>query len=279
MSVTTPTSPQSWRPDQIAQFPAEDLIPDSLLLTAATKVGQVEGDAPSVRCPYVATDPDAGFVAEGTEITEGDPGLDEVVISTKKIASLVKVSREQVAQEGAAERIAHSMSRSIASKLNAAFLANEADPTGLLHVAGVETVGQLVDDLWALSDAVAEIEADGGQATNIICHPRDWGRLARIPAATDSNQSLLGDAAAAPARQLAGLPVAVSPAMAEGSVLVVDQDEVCAAYGNLLLARSEDAFFTSDSLAIRATLRAGWTVARPSRVKILTTGPTPGAEA
>lgn len=273
-TVTTPTSAEAWRPDQISAFNPEDLVSDALIMQAATQVGSVEGDAPAVRCAYVSDDPSSGFVAEGAQIAEADPTLSEVVVTTRKIATLVKVSREQASQAGAAERIANSMQRSIVTKANAAFLTNTSDPKGLLKVSGVKDAGALESDLFALSDAVGAIEADGGAATHIVVNPLDWATLSKIPAAAGSNVSVLGEASAAPERKLSGLPVLVSPAMTAGKMLVLDSSEVAAAYGPVSLARSEDAYFDSDSVGVRATWRLGWTVVRPARLQTLTVGAT-----
>ncbi|YAL82850.1 phage major capsid protein [Dermacoccaceae bacterium W4C1] len=268
MALTTPTSAAAWRPDTIAPFNADDLVGDALIVQTASFCGTVEGDAPVVRVPFVSEDPDVSFVAEAAEITAAQPTLAEVLIATRKLATLVRVSREQITFPDAANRIAKSMQRAIVKQADVAYL---TDPTaGLLNIEDVENAGTLGSDLFALTDAVGAIEADGGQATHVLVNPLDWAALAKIPAATGSNASLLGDAAAAPARQLLGLPVLTSAAVTAGTALVLDKSQVAAAYGQVQLARSEDAFFSSDSIGVRATWRIGWNVVRPARLRTLT---------
>lgn len=272
MVHTTPGAAEGWRPNVISSFSPDDLLSTALIIQTATQAGTVEGDAPQVLVPYVSQDPNADFVAEGNEITTGGGELDQVAISTHKIASLSVVSRELVAQPGAADRIAQSMRRAVTTKADQAYLNNPDAPTGLFQLAGIDTAGNLGTDLFAAYDAVAAIEADGGAATHLLINPTDWGTLSKLPVADGSNQSLLANVHDAAQRSLAGVPVIVHSAVPAGEALMLDQTEVVAAYGQLDLARSDDAFFTHDAVGIRATWRIGWNIVRPSRLVKLTIG-------
>jgi hypothetical protein len=53
-------------------LPASDVVPDALVLLTSTVSGAVDGDAPSVRVPYV-TDAAAGFVAEAATMPRRRP--------------------------------------------------------------------------------------------------------------------------------------------------------------------------------------------------------------
>lgn len=270
MTTTTSTTPESWRPNVVASYNPDDLISEALIVSAATKAGDIEGDEPQVLVPYVSVDPDAGFVAEGDDIDLDDVGSNQVAISTDKVAVLTRVSREVMAQPGAAERIANSLRRSITAKVDTAFINNASSPTGLLNIDGVESAGTLSTDLFAAYDAVAGIEDDGGQATHLLINPLDWGQLAKLPTADGSNQSLLADVHDAAARSLAGVPVTVHAAVPTGTALMLDKTEVVGAYGQIMLARSDDAFFAQDAVGVRATFRLGWNVVRPARLRTLT---------
>ena len=274
MTTTTTNTTEAWRPNVVSSFNPDDMLGEALIVTAATKAGEVEGDAPSLLVPYVSTDPAAGFIPEGEPIPLSDVGASQIVVTTDKIAVVTRVSREMTTQPGAAERIAQSLRRSVIAKADQAFLNNAADPTGVLSIAGIPTAGDLGGatdpNLFAAYDAVAAIEDDGGTATHLLINPLDWAKLARLPVATGSNQSLLADAHDAAARSLAGVPVVVHSAVAAGTALMLDRSEIVAAYGQLELARSEDAFFTYDAVAIRATWRIGWNIVRPARLQKLT---------
>lgn len=270
---TTPTSPKAWAPDQTAFLPS-DVVPDALILQTATVVGQIEGDEPAIRVPFVADDGVVGFVAEGAEIPDANQEFDEVVVLTGKVAALGKYSFETLAQPEAARMVVDSLSRSVVTKANAAYLGNsEADPgpTGLLNAAGIIDVETPVTaNLDQLVEGVSLVELDGGTATHIIANPTAWARLSTLKKSTDSNEALLGSGTAAGERALLGLPVLVTPAMPAGSLLVVDQSAVIGAQSPVRLARSDDAYFSSDSIGVRVTWRLGWKVMHGSRVAKLT---------
>lgn len=276
MALNTDSGRIGWSPDLISTFDADDLVPDALVLSTASFAGTVEGDAPSVRVPYVPTDAAASTSIEGATIVEATPTLDEITVTTDKVAQLVKVSREQISQPGAAERIARSMARAVTTKADALYLNNVSAPAGLLSTAGLATAGDLGgatgNDVFAAYDAVGAIENDGGQATHILVNPVDWATLCKIPETSGSAKSILADVHDASRRSLAGVPVIVSRHVTAGAALVLDSSEIIAAYGQLQLARSDDFYFDSDSVALRLTFRLGWSVARVARLQKLTIG-------
>jgi HK97 family phage major capsid protein len=65
---------------------------------------------------------------------------------------------------------------------------------------------------------------------------------------------------------LLSLPVLVNPAMPAHTGLVIDRTAVVSAVGPLVVATSTDRYFDSDSVALRATWRAGHAVVRPDRI-------------
>jgi HK97 family phage major capsid protein len=94
----------------------------------------------------------------------------------------------------------------------------------------------------------------------------------RTPA-VGSAQSLVGAGTDAAVRQLLGVPVLVSAAMTANTALVVDSTAVLSAYGQLQLAISQEAYFSSDSVGVRATWRFGQKIVDPARVVKLTVTP------
>ncbi len=267
---TTPTSPAAWRPDITAYVPG-DVVPDALILLAATVVGQIEGDQPAVRVPFVGDDGTVGFVAEGAEIPDANQGFSEVVVTTDKVAALGKYSYETLQQPQAAKMVVESLSRAITTKANQAFLANASSPSGLLNDAGIIDGGAVTTNLDKIVDAVSNIESVNGAATHIIAAPDAWAFLSKIKTETASAQSLLGAGTSATERTLLGVPVLVTSAMPAGDLLVVDKSAVIAAQSPIRLARSEDAYFSSDVVAIRVTWRIGWATMHPERIAKLTT--------
>lgn len=270
MSVyTTPIAAKAWAPDTTRALDALTVVPDALVLAVTNHIGNIEGDEPSVRLPYVKDGFDAAIVPEGTEIPEAAGELAEVVVQTVKVANLARFSREMLAQPNAAETIAASMKRGLIRRANATFLNNTGTPAGLL--SNVTDGGALGDSLDSLTDALVGIEAAGGKATHLLAAPDAWGTISKMKAGTGSTTPLLGAGVADTQRQVLGVPVVVTPDLPAGTVLAIDSDAVVSAYGQVQLARSDDAFFTSDSVAVRMTFRSGWAVVSPDRVVKLST--------
>lgn len=257
-------------------FAPEEVVPEALINLTSNRVGFVEGDAPAVRVPFVGFDGDAGFVAEGEQITEADPEYSEAVIHTGKIAVLARVSREQMNHARASEIISTSMRGAIVRKANAAYLAQVAPvspavtpPAGLLNLS--PTVGGVLGaDLDALVEAVATIEGAGGHATHFVAAPDAWAALATMKVGTGSNASLIGAGVQAAERLLLGVPVLVSNSMTAGTILAIDKDAVLSASGELQVAVSEDAYFGSDSVGVRVTWRFGQTLVDVARAVTVT---------
>lgn len=274
---TTPESPRAWRPDLTEYLPS-DAVPDALILSHATVVGKIEGDAPSVRVPKILSDGDANFTAEGSTVADAGQEFGETVVQTHKAGALGKYSYETLQQPEAAELILASLRRNLTGRIDRAFVGGESSdgPTGLLN-ADVTDGGQIGDNLDKLVDAVSGIEAAGGSPTGIIASPASWATLSKLKTGKDQQVSLLGSGTDAGERQLLSIPVQVSAAMPENRLLVVDKTAVVAASSGVRLARSEDAYFSSDVVAIRVTWRAGWSVMHTDRVARLSTGSGSGS--
>lgn len=272
---TTITSAKAWSPDVTAVAPA-DALPEALILLTSTVVGSIEGDEPAVRVQYV-DDASAGFVAEGADIGEADPDLAETLVYTGKVAQLVKLSREQMAQDGADDLLSASVRRAVTRAANIAYARQIAPtapattpPAGLVNVAGVLDGGAVAADLDALVDLQAAIASNDGNASHIVLSPTAWASLRKFKTAADSALSLLGAGTEDTVPSLLNLPVIVSNALAAGSGLMVDQTAVVSAVGAVLVAQSEHAYFGSDSIALRCTWRFGQNVVRPDRVGTFT---------
>lgn len=272
---TTATSAAAWRPD-LYEFAPADVIPDAAVLAHSTVVGRVEGDQPVVRCAYVDDD-EATITAEGAEIDEAEPTLSEVLVRTSKITQLVRLSREQFGQDGTADQLANSVSRAIIKRADELFFAEPA-PTppatapaaGLVNVTGVIDGGEVSDNLDALTDLVAELQANKATPTAVLLDPLGWGALRKLKIGLDFNSTLLGAGTADAEPRLLGLPVAVNHALPAYSGIVVDRFAVVSAVGPVVIATSTDQYFSSDSVAVRATFRLGSVVVRPDRIGVFT---------
>lgn len=271
---TTPEAVESLRPD-VHQFPPEDLLPDALIITATTKVGVVAGDAPVVRCPFIDVD-NVDFVPEGSEIGVAPVDSREAVIATGALAVVTVVSVDQYRQNGVSTLLATELRRAMTQKADAALLSQEAPtspavtpPAGLLNQPH-ETGGTVTDDLDAVVDGIAAVEADGGQVDLIIASPQSWAAVSKLKVADDWNQSLLGPAGVAAERVLLSVPVTVNAAMPADGLLLLEKRSVLSAYGVLELANSEHSNFRRRAVETRLWWRVGAVIARPARVIELT---------
>ncbi len=269
------TQKGAWGMDVLG-LPALETIPDALIMSCSHKAGVVEGDAPYVRIPKINLDDDVHPVREGDDIPEAEPDRSEIVVLTVKVAELIKVSREQLAQPEAIETITHEIRRALTYKADAMFAAQPAPvapevwpPAGLLPRA--TAAGDIVDNLDALVDAVALIEnTPGGQATHIIANPLAWAAVRKYKKGTGSNESLVGAGTEAGPKSLLSLPVITRSPLPEDVLMVIDKNQVLSAYGDVLVARSDEFYFGSDNVALRATFRFGIALNHPDAVQVLT---------
>lgn len=271
MAETTVNSTEAWSPDLVAFKPA-DVIPEALILRASTVVtDQLEGDAPAARVPWV-DDAAADFTGEGTVIPEADPALSEATVYTGKVSQLITVSREQYGQHSTAELLAGSTRRAVTNKVNQAFIAQEAPasgntpPTGLLNTSGIVAGGTISANLDPLADLVGTLETNGATPGLIVANPSAWADLRKLHTTDTSNESLLGAGTDDMQRRLLGIETVTSPAVPAGTLLVVDPSAVASAVGQLQVATSEHAHFSSDMIALRATWRVGWAVQHADRL-------------
>ncbi|MGW0038410.1 phage major capsid protein [Gordonia sp. NPDC003376] len=275
--ITTKTTDAGWSPD-VQAFAPTDIVPDALIVQASTKAATVEGDDVATRVCYIVDDA-AQVSPEGAEIPEANPDLSESLVFSSKITQLVRVSREQFGQSGVGNQLDASLRRALTKKANELFVA-QAAPTapavapmaGLVNVAGIVAGDPVADNLDNLIRLVAELQANGANPTHLILDPVGWANLRTLKVAANSNQSLLGAGTNDAAQLLLSIPALVSPAVPASSGLVVDAAEVISAYGEIMLGTSDQAYFSSDSIAVRATWRVGHVVPRANRIGKFTIG-------
>lgn len=277
---TTATTATAWSPDLTAVAP-DQAVPNALILATSTVAGRVEGDAPAVRVMYV-DDAAAAFAAEGSEIPEADPGLSETVVNTGKVSQLLRLSREQWEQPNASEQLAQSVERAVTRAANTAYI-SQAKPTapavtppaGLINITGIVNGGAVAGNLDGLIDLLATLAGNNSEPSHILLNPVAWASLRKFKTATGSASSLLGAGNTDAPMHLLDLPVIVTPALAAGAGMVLDQAAIVSAVGDVMVSQSEHAYFTSDSIALRCTWRFGANVVKPNRIgKFTVTAPS-----
>jgi HK97 family phage major capsid protein len=277
MANTTATAAALLKPAEVEALlvqPAFDLS------VAAQVLAIVRTGSTTHRLPVVTQDPTAAWTLEGAEIVPSDMTVAEVVVEPRKLAALSIVSRELAddSSPAAATAIGQGMARDLARQLDAALFGTVAAPAprGLSSLAGVSTVDAGADfqNLDAFAEAIAAAENVGARLNSFVAHPTDALALSKLKTGTGSNVALLGQDPASPTgRVVAGVPVYVSPAVTPGTVWGIPRDRaVLVVRNDARIDVDSSAYFSSDRVGVRGTLRASFGYAHAGAiVKISTT--------
>lgn len=172
----------------ISYLPAQETLPTALIYNAATPTTTIEGDAPQIHIPFIATDPAAAIVGEGNEIGETDPQLTELTVGTNKISVLTVLSRESYFAGGVADMVTESVRRAVIQKADAVFCANPAtagQPTGLINIPDILNAGVVTTNLDTIVDALATLQTNGATPTHILASPTAWASLQKLKTSTE----------------------------------------------------------------------------------------------
>lgn len=146
-----------------------------------------------------------------------------------------------------------------------------------LATAFTPSIGATAADI--VGELITEMGSDGYRPNAVILHPRDWFRL-QITRRGDNDAAYVFGSPTNPIPPvLWNAPVVASPAIAEGSALVLDTafttilDRMQA---QVMIATENEDDFVRNMIAILAELRAGLEVADTGAVRIVTLpAPTP----
>jgi len=226
--------------------------------------------------PVVNTDAASAWVAEGAEIAPSDPAISELVVTPPKVAGLVVISSELAndSSPAAAEVVGNSLARSIAANIDAAFFGNLSAPApaglGSLTNTSVSRIvaGTSPTNLDAFAQAIAAVEQDGATITAFVANPADALTIQTLKSASGANTPLLGiDATNGTARQVLGVPLLVSPKVAAGTIWgLAAQRGYTVMREDVQLVVDSSVYFTSDRVAVRATMRVGFGFPTPKAV-------------
>jgi HK97 family phage major capsid protein len=280
MTSTTANFEPILTPEEVNTYLVEPVERDSLAMQVATVVST---DAPSYRFPVFTSEPSAAWVAEGAEIPVSDAEVDEVEVTPTKVAGLHFITRELAEDSSpqATETVANRLVLDIVRKVDASFFGNLASPApkglGSLAVnATVEDVQGLdvtaFDSLDVFAEAQSLAEQVGAQLTSFVAHPDDALALALLKVSTGSNQTLLGSDPTAPTRRLiGGVPLLVSAAVPKGVIWGIPKNRVFVVVRDDAKWEADSSVaFTSDRVAIKATMRVGFGYPQPSALVKIT---------
>lgn len=277
--MKTTDANKSFLPEEVHSLIVQPVSRAAVALQVA-EIARASDRANGFRVPIVTADPSAAWTAEGAEIATSDATLAETESRFFKLAGLTIVSRElaEDSSPAATTLVGQGLARDIARKLDAAFFgtkgASTVQPAGLADLAGVNEVD--AGTAWADADpfiaAVFAAESVGATLTAFVAHPDDALGLAQLRKAAGSNEPLLGTSATeATRRVIAGVPVYTTPAVTEGTVWGLPRDRaIIALREDVRLDVDHSAYFGSDRVGIRATLRAAFAFPHAAAVQKIT---------
>mgnify|MGYP003251759865 CR=1 FL=1 len=254
-------------------LPPEEVIREAIALNpyCATPTVTINGDAPRVRIPYVETDPTAGVVAEGAEITQTSAALNEIEIATHKVALTIPMTNESLTYTDATQLVSTSAANAVTNRVDAMFLSAAADgtagtPAGLAQLDGLttETVTDL-KDLAPILNVLSKITDHGGEPSALVMRYSVWARLMALTA-KDGRPLIAPDVTSSAEPRLFNVPVIFSSYAAADTVLALSAKDVFVSVSQVEAAVSKDALFTYDSSVMRLVMRFGYGLAHPERL-------------
>lgn len=256
----------TWGREDWAAYVLEHLATESVLLRAGARVVPITGRIAHI--PRTLTDGTATWTPEGQEIASSAPTGDQLVLTPKKLANVVSLSRESIedAPVDELDAVGTALTRSVATAIDArAFSTSAATadaPAGLRSVATDLPVAIGDISIDNIISAVGAVQAVGAIANAIFLNPNDLTALRLVKTATGSNQPVLQpDLQAGGAERIAGAILWPTPSLPTGVALVADAAQVVVGVRrDTEVAFSGDAKFTADSIAARVTARVDWGV-------------------
>lgn len=270
MAMNTGSANDAFLPETIGQLVVRPVLAASI----ASRVGTVVNiSGHDYRVPLVTGDPSAAWTAEAAEITPSDATFGEMTVTPSKVAGLSVISRELAddSSPAAQQIVGDGLARDIARKIDAAFFANTTTngPSGLgsLTTSTAEYLaGGPTNEDWAL-EAISAAEAQGGNLTSFVTDPATALALATAKEATGSERNLLSG------RNVAGVPLLVSTDVTAGDIWGLDSRFVqIVVRDNTSLEVDRSVYFTSDQVAVKATMRVGFAFTHPLALVKVTEG-------
>ncbi|MBF6213827.1 phage major capsid protein [Nocardia puris] len=219
-------------------------------------------DTHTSKFPIVTADPAAAWTPEGEEITPDDSEFDELEVTPRKVAGLTIVSNELAhdSNPSALNVVGSGLVRSIVAKVDAAFFAsvtaNGPDGIGSTNHQFVDASGGIANtDPFA--EAISKASTVGAVLTSFVAHPSTILTLSKLKEMTGSNRPLLGPDPSRPgASTVQGVALIPSPYVTDGDIWGIPRDFTFTVLRQgTSLAVSEDAYFSSDRVGVRATMR------------------------
>lgn len=280
MTLLTTNANKAFLPEEAGALIIKPVEAASAAIAVSTNVATTSA---FFRIPTVNADPSAAWVGEGEEIDVSDATLGEASTGFKKIAglSIISVELADDATPEAATLVGNGLARDIARKLDTAFFGSaDGDPNqpeGLEDLTNVGTVnaGATFANIDPFTEAQFAAESQGASITAWVANPADALALAKVKESTGSNRNLLQPDPTQPTRRLVnGIPLTVSTAVTPGTIWGIPGEVAYVVIRkNVTLDVDRSAFFTSDRVAVKSTLRAGFVFPQPEAIQKISRTP------
>jgi HK97 family phage major capsid protein len=278
VAIETTSSNSTLIASQVQQLLIQPLEQASTFLAAGPTI--LDSNQP-VRIPRIASGTTAGFVSEGSLISDGNVTFDEVTAlpsTLKSIKVWLPVSNELIrgsAVGGLDAVLKNRLVTDVSNALDTALFTGTGASdtiTGITAQTGVQTGAFDDTDLNSILDGLALAYAENVTPNRIFMNPADWVALRKIQRGTGDKAYVLDpDAHAADQFALFGVPVTVTNRLANGKVVIADMKHA-------VVVRDQDAsvfiadqtLANYDTVAIRVTLRMDLVLSQPKAVVVLT---------
>lgn len=260
----------TWGAEEWATYILENLTAQSVLLASGARRVPVTGR--KAHLPRVLSDGTASWVGELVEIPSSAPQGDELVLEPKKIANVVSLSQESIADSPTSEldAVGGALTRATATGMDSkAFSADAATataPAGIRSMAlPAQAGGVTLDNLVRSAGTIANA---GGVANAVYLAPADRTSLSLLK--DGQGRPLLVEALAAAGFTLENLHTVAS--LPTGTAIVAQADQIVVGIRrDAEVTFSEHARFTADAVVAKVIARADFDVNDVDGLVVVTT--------
>lgn len=264
------------------------LRPASVFLTAGPVILDAQHEQLAV--PKVTASATVQMVNENTAITESEETFGQILLTPRKLAALVPISNEVLADSNPSIRdiVAADLTRQLGTTLDAQFLTGDGSAPnlrGVRNLTGVTTTylgaNGATPTLNDVADAIGRLENSNADLTRtaIFMAPRTWNTIRKI-VDSQARYQLQPDPTSDSRRQLFGVPVHTSSQISItetrgtnsdcSSIAVCDMSRlVVARRKEIELAYSPDYAFHKDQTYVRVVARFDVGVVHTAAVELI----------
>jgi HK97 family phage major capsid protein len=263
-----------------------DIIQESLVTVGPMLDGSIvtllnTASGEDIKVPVEATRPAATAIAEGTTITELDPTFSNITLKSQKVAVLTKISRELMQDSGIdiMGYLGRTLGTSVGIRVNNLLTVGTGTtvPNGIVTAAGSGVVGGTAvsgaftaDNLIDLAHSVDGAYVRLGGA--FMMRRASIGAVRKLKD-TAGNYLFAPAATVGSPDTLLGFPIVENP---DVPAIALGAKSVLFGYhgsyhvrqvGGIEVARSDDAYFASDEIGVRLTIRVWGDLGQSAAVK------------